>query len=266
MSRLESIRDLDASQKESNPIVEIDFSEVLALPLDVIQKLVELVASLEASPRIDATGDRGSNGTVRYRRRRSPAELAEVLADRQRIWDANARLKALDDPSSVEPYMRWQVGEARHRLARGGRMTRRPDAAQMRIDIHHWLDGLAATTPHANLTRTRTGAGDGRLPHGLAATLDQLDDGMPGARTPQGITEAGGGRILASAAHTTSVIARSGFFESQSGFVHTRIVSWLIGSATVATDFTRTSRTGAVHTRHGASPLFVAFSVIDHPS
>lgn len=152
-------------------------------------------------------------------------------------------------------------------------MTRRPDPTQMCIDIHHWLDGLAdtinaATTPHTTLTRTRTGAGGdaGRLPHGLAATLDQLDDGMPGARTPQGITEAGGGRILASAAHTTSVIARSGFFESQSGFVHTRIVSWLIGSATVATDFTRTSRTGAVHTRHGASPLFVAFSVIDHPS
>lgn len=74
-------------------------------------------------------------------------------------------------------------------------MTRRPDPAQMCIDIHHWLDGLAdtinaATTPHTTLTRTRTGAGGdaGRLPHGLAATLDQLDDGMPGARTPHGIT------------------------------------------------------------------------------
>lgn len=65
-----------------------------------------------------------------------------------------------------------------------------------------------------------------------------------------------------SAAHTTSVIARSGFFESQSGFVHTRIVSWLVGPATVATDLTRTSRTGAVHTRHGAGPLFTTFSAI----
>lgn len=251
MSRLESIRDLDASQKESNPIVEIDFSEVLALPLDVIQKLVELVASLEASPSIDAAGDRGSNGTVRYRRRRSPAELAEVLADRQRIWDANARLKALDDPSSVEPYMRWQVGEARHRLARGGRMTRRPDAAQMRIDIHHWLDGLAVALDDLDA---------GRALRRLTPTLYRGDNG------PHQPIPAGGGRVFASDAHTTSVIARSVFFESQSGFVHTRIVSWLVGPATVATDFTRTSRTGAVHTRHGAGPLFAAFSIIDHPS
>ena len=79
--------------------------------------------------------------------------------------------------------------------------------------------------------------------------------------SPQPIP-AGGDDVVVSAAHTTSVIARSGFFESQSGFVHTRIVSWLVGPATVAIDLTRTSRTGAVHTRHGAGPLFTTFSAI----
>lgn len=70
-----------------------------------------------------------------------------------------------------------------------------PDPATMCTDIHRWLTlladrldaatGLHAARPTApRSTHPRPGA----LPHGLTAALDQLDDGMPGARTPHGIT------------------------------------------------------------------------------
>lgn len=74
-------------------------------------------------------------------------------------------------------------------------MGRRPDPAQMCVDIHAWVGGLADTIAAATHPGARpavagghSGDGSGRLPRGLTQRLDDLDDGMPGARTPQGIT------------------------------------------------------------------------------
>lgn len=74
-------------------------------------------------------------------------------------------------------------------------MTRRPPAAQMLTDIHAWLpahDEATTWSQPSTTTTATTGAGredaEGRLPYRLASRLDQLDDGMPGARTATGVT------------------------------------------------------------------------------
>lgn len=71
-------------------------------------------------------------------------------------------------------------------------MTRHPAPAAMCVDIHRWMTHLddAATATAGGPPRAvrRSSAPAERLPFGLAARLDELDEGMAGARSAQGIT------------------------------------------------------------------------------
>ncbi len=71
-------------------------------------------------------------------------------------------------------------------------MTRHPAPAAMCVDIHRWMTHLddAATATAGGPPRAvrRSSAPAERLPFGLAARLDELDEGMAGAKSAQGIT------------------------------------------------------------------------------
>lgn len=71
-------------------------------------------------------------------------------------------------------------------------MTQHWYLSQMCTDIHAWLplldEATTWTLPSPRPTSGGAGSPDGHLPYRLSQRLDQLDDGMPGAHTPAGIT------------------------------------------------------------------------------